>query len=147
MRSARLGLAFTRFTYLTVDRLSANNKCNHRCRSRQIFGGAKDFCPNFLKLARKIIFLCMKTAFRMTSKKKRLRVILGAIFSNESTLGAISFKSHTLGAIFARNCREFAKVFTDFARIFRDFNRVSTKSKLLGVRLHHLHPRLLHHWV
>jgi len=26
---------------------------NHRCRSRQIFGDAKDFCPNFPKLARK----------------------------------------------------------------------------------------------
>jgi len=26
----------------------------HRCRSRQNFLGAKDFCPNFLKLARKI---------------------------------------------------------------------------------------------
>ena len=35
----------------------ANTSCskilNHRCSSRQIFWGAKDFCPNFSKLARK----------------------------------------------------------------------------------------------
>jgi len=29
------------------------NILQHRCMSRQIFGGVKDFCPNFPKLARK----------------------------------------------------------------------------------------------
>jgi len=32
----------------------------HRCRSKQIFGGAKDFCPNFPKLARKVVRLLTK---------------------------------------------------------------------------------------
>jgi len=32
------------------------NPVDHRCKSRKIFGGAKDFCPNFSKLARKIMF-------------------------------------------------------------------------------------------
>jgi len=54
---------------------------------------------------------------------------------------------------FAQIFRDFAKVFTDFAQIspdfaqiFRDFARIFIKSKLLGVRLHPLQPRLLHHW-
>jgi len=55
-------------------------------------------------------------------------------FSNQSMLGAIS----------AQIFREFLKVFRDFARILWDFARIFTKSKLLGVRLHPLHPRLLH---
>jgi len=29
-----------------------HNLCERRCRSRRIFGGAKNFFPNFLKLAR-----------------------------------------------------------------------------------------------
>jgi len=39
----------------------------------------------------------------------------------------------------------FAKVFTHFAQISTDFALIFTKSKLLGVRLHPLHPRLLLH--
>jgi len=31
-----------------------------------------------------------------------------------------------------------------FARILGDFSQIFTNSKLLGVRLHPLHPRLLH---
>jgi len=77
-------------------------------------------------------------------------VILGTIFSNQSTLDAIfACIFREFGWIF----RDFAKVFTDFAqicldfaRIFKVFARIFTKSKLLGVRLHPLHPRLLHHW-
>jgi len=36
-------------------------------------------------------------------------------------------------------------MFRDFAQIFWDFSRIFDKSKLLGVRLHPLHPRLLYH--
>jgi len=32
-----------------------------------------------------------------------------------------------------------------FAQIFRDLAQIFDKSKLLGVRFHPLHPRLLHH--
>jgi len=38
----------------------------------------------------------------------------------------------------------FAKVFTRFAQISTDFARIFIKSKVLGVQLHPLHPRLLH---
>jgi len=33
----------------------------------------------------------------------------------------------------------------DLARIFRHFPRIFNKSKLLGVHLHPLYPRLIHH--
>jgi len=35
----------------------------HRCRSKQIFGGAKDFCPNFSKLAQKVFVQLLPTVF------------------------------------------------------------------------------------
>jgi len=34
-----------------------------------------------------------------------------------------------------------------FARICGDFTQIISISKLLGMRLHHLHPRLPHHWM
>ena len=54
----------------------------------------------------------MKILLRMTYKKQ-IYVILVAIFSNQSTLGAI----------FVRNFREFAQIFRDFAKVFTDFVR------------------------
>ena len=48
---------------------------------------------------------------------------------------------------FVRIFRDFAQNLKDFAQIFRDFVYVFNKSKLLGVRLHPLYPRLVHHWV
>ena len=54
-------------------------------------------------------------------------------------------------AIFAQIFWDFVKVFRYFAQISRDFPRILTdfarnfhKSKLLVMRLHHLHSRLLH---
>jgi len=52
-----------------------------------------------------------------------------------------------LGAIYAHTLRDFVKVFRDFGRILRDFSRIFTTSKLLGVCLNPLHPRLLHQWI
>jgi len=39
----------------------------------------------------------------------------------------------------------FARIFRDFVQIFRDFARIFDKSKFFGVRIHPLHPHLLHH--
>jgi len=64
----------------------------------------------------------------------------GAVFSNQSRLGAI----------FASIFREFAFIYKDFVKVFTDFPQISidivpilrdlaqifTRSKLLGVRLH-----------
>ena len=38
------------FTVREIDKLNLSVTFNHRCRSRQSFGGAKSFCPNFPKL-------------------------------------------------------------------------------------------------
>jgi len=62
-------------------------KC-HTC--RQIFGVAKDFCPNFPELARKFLghflreYIFMKTVFGMTTKKGFHVILhtLDTIFSN-----------------------------------------------------------------
>jgi len=106
----------------------------HRCRSRRIFGGAKDFCPNSPKLVRK---LSKKSDFQ----KKALHVILGAILLNQTMLGAIF--DHIFRE-FAQIFRDFVKIFRDFARILKDFARIFTKSNFLRVRLHPLHPHLLY---
>jgi len=87
-----------------------------------------------------------------------VHVILGHIFSNQSTLGAILIKSKQVGrhfcAYFFGVCTDFqgfledfhiAQISIDFAWIFRDFAQIFTKSIHLGVRLHPLHPRLIHH--
>jgi len=42
---------------------ASNNGVEHRCSSKQIFGGAKDFCPNFPKLARKVFVRLMPANF------------------------------------------------------------------------------------
>ena len=89
----------------------------HRCRRRKNFGRAKDFCPNFPKLAGKILP-------KMTSKK-RLNVLLG-----------------TSSAVF----QDFDKFFKHFVQMSTYFSRIFTKSKLLWVRLHPMHPCFLHHW-
>jgi len=45
---------------------------------------------------------------------------------------------------FVKVLRDFAPNSMDFTRVLRNFALVFTKSKLLGVLLHSLHPRLLH---
>jgi len=89
----------------------------HRCRSRQLFGGAKEFCPNSHKLARK---------------------------SSSGKFGRHFFKSKHVRRHFCSNFQGVVKVLSSFARILWDFASIFTESKLfLGVRLHPLHPRLL----
>jgi len=96
----------------------------HRSWSRQMFGDAKNFCPNFPKLARKNILLdfCLQNL-----SHKDHRGFFQCDFQKQSL--PVLFLQ-TLGTIFTR-------IFWDFARIFN-------KSKPLLVRLH---PRLLHHCI
>jgi len=76
-------------------------------------------------------------------------MILGAIFLNQGTLDAIFdgiFREFAqIFKDFVKVLTDFGQISTDFARIFRDFARIFTNSKLLGVHLYPLHPRLLHH--
>ena len=123
----------------------------HRYRSRQIFGGAKVFARISPNLPEKFLghFLrehFLKQAFFWDD-------ILNNVFMLFCQHWAPFFSNQTrLEAIFSQIFRDFAKVFTNFAqismnltRIFRDYARIFTKSKLLGVRLHRLHPCFLHH--
>jgi len=66
----------------------------------------------------------------VTSKTKALHVILSGVVRHSC--------SYFQG--FAQIFRDFVKVFRDFAQISTDFFRIFTKSKLLGARLHPLHP-------
>jgi len=66
------------------------------------------FCEYFL----------VKTGLSDDLQKQGLYVTLGAIFSNQSTLGAIS---NPISWDFAQIFRDFAKVFTDFTQISTDF--------------------------
>jgi len=70
-------------------------------------------------------FLCeyflMKTGLSDDLQKQGLYVILGAIFSNQSTLGAIF---NPISWDFAQIFRDFAKVFTDFTQISTDFSGI-----------------------
>ena len=105
----------------------------------------------------------------LPEKQKVFRQLFVRIFSptrimrtfSEMTSNAIFSKQTTFGAIFVRIFRKFAQIlwdfvntFNDFAQIFIDFVpifghlvRIFDKWKHLRVRLHLLHPRLLHHWL
>jgi len=114
-----------------------------KCRSKQRFGGAKDFCSNFPKLAR-------KTPMIMTSKNNYcISSHVGLIFVNQSTLHA-SFLPK-----FIQTCTDFHKrgrkevntkldlqkndctlilcailvnsnTYSDFSNVFINFAQVST---------------------
>jgi len=120
---------------------------SHRCRSRQIFGGVKQFCPKKTKKwpPKKRLHMILDAIFIKSHQapfliyfqgppKERFHMILGAIFSNQSTSSAI----------FARIFRDFAKVFIHLAQNSTDFARIFIKWKLFGVRLK---SRFLHHWL
>jgi len=46
----------------------------HTCRSKQIFGVAKDFCPNFPKLAQKVVVHLLPTDF-LQHRSRRLFIV------------------------------------------------------------------------
>ena len=105
-------------TRINLALMQCAGRLGHRWRSRQIFGGAKDFFPTFLKLARKIFGPFFVRIFshedRFWNEKK---------FSCDSAHVEANFKKKqsTLDAIFARIFREFAQIFTDFFQISADF--------------------------
>jgi len=113
----------------------------HRRRSRQIFGGAKDFFPNFLKFARKnfgplfVRIFLMKTVFGIKKVFMWFCTRWGPIFSSQSTLDAIF-------AVFSESLPRFSGVLPRFSQIlprflrilpiFRNFARIFTTSNFLG---------------
>ena len=104
-----------------------------------MFGGVKDFCPNFPKLARKIFgplfMLIFSQDDRFCDNLQRWLFMWFStgcvpLFSNQIKLSAIFA---CIFREFAQNFTDVAKVFTDFTSLFRDFDRIFTKSKLLGL--------------
>jgi len=99
----------------------------HRCRSRQIFGGSKEFCPNFRKLA-----------------QKNFGPLFVRIFSHDDRFWDDLQKRSSCDS--AHVGRHFFQIKTRceavsrFPWIFRDFSWTFTKSKLLGVRFHSCTP-------
>jgi len=82
----------------------------HRCRSRQIYGGAKKFCPDSPKLARKLLqnkWLPIKKALHVNS-------------------GAIILDSKHVWRHFFQIFREFQKVLRNFSWILWDFHQIKT---------------------
>ena len=79
---------------------------HHRCRSRQIFGGAKDFCPTFSRFQRKIFVWLMPTIILPKNQERSSCVF-----------------SQTLGAIFLPDCRGFYQKFQKFCP---DFQQIKT---------------------
>ena len=65
-----------------------------------------------------------------------------------NSLDAISLeKNIQIQTCFIWRCRNIcAPNFWDFARIVRGFPRIFDKLRMLGVRLHPVHPQLLQHW-
>ena len=114
-------------------------KCpSHRCRNRQIFGGAKDFCPNFRSFQ---ATLCANVSSHTDHKHLLLgwfpkiqkvsceSAHIGRQFFNTKQRWAPIFRSQTtLGAIFAQIFWYFANKFRfiDFGQIFRDFWQITT---------------------
>jgi len=60
-KTARVSVVHWARCYPTVNQCCL--PCGHRCRSRQMFGGAKDSWPNFPKLARKVFVRLFPTNF------------------------------------------------------------------------------------
>jgi len=104
--------------------------CNaaHRCRTRQIFWGAKDFGRDLSNLVRKNF----GPLFVRTFSQAGLRV--------EWPPKRCSCDSANVGRHFCPDFQEFCR---DFNRFYPDFARIFNITKILGVRFP---PRLLHHW-
>jgi len=104
-------------------------------------GVRKIFARIFQKLPKKFLGNClceyflMTTVFGMTSNKKPS--------CDSEYVGRHFFQIKVRWAPFllllSGNLRRSSQIFVDIARLV-------TKSKLLGVPLHLLHPCLLHHW-
>jgi len=105
------------------------------CRSSQVLGSAKDFFPNFPKLARKVFVRVLPT--KIFSHKDReilfwcdLQKKFFSYFSGD--VGRHFFKTNNVGRHFSLIFRDFAHIFRDFVQIFRDFAQIFHKSNFGG---------------
>jgi len=91
----------------------------YRCSSRQIFGGANDFCPNYPKNIFGLLFVRIREYFFMTTI---FGMTWAPFFSNQSTSGVI----------LARIFKEFVQIFRDFAKGCQDFHQIKNFGSALA---------------
>jgi len=98
---------------------------HHRFKSREIFGVAKDFCPNFPKLSRKVF--CATITYKFSPTK-----IMKILFGVTSKKG--------LRVIFCKPSAPVFEVKQGWAPFLRGFSgmlpRFSANQNSLGVRFH-----------
>ena len=99
--------------------------CTHRsCRSRQIFGDAKDFCPNLHKLGRKD-FLCDSwlQIFSHKDHEDLLRCDLRkhVFLRFSANVGCYFLKSNNVGRHFCPDSQGFCPDFQGFCPDFQGF--------------------------
>jgi len=82
----------------------------------------------------------MKTCFWCDLQEKILIVYFCKRWAQFLKSNNVGHQRH-----FARIFRDSTQIFRGFAHIFTDFGTFQ-QIKILGVRLHPLHPRLLHPW-
>ena len=91
--------------------------CNHKCRSRHIFGAAKDFCPNSPKLTQRN---CKKVTYKKWRHFAQIKPCWAPYFQ-----GACSdFQGFCEG--FPRFCSDFHRFCMDFKRFWPDFYQIKT---------------------
>jgi len=105
-------------------------KCIHRCRSRHILGGAKSFCPNISKLARK-------------KSKDNAVVVTGC----KAVQAPFLAKLHPSLPKFVLTCPKPAKLKYDLKRLHFHFGchfcKINAHTAILR-RFTHILPKCLH---
>ena len=114
-----------------------------RCRSRQIFGGAKDFCPNLLTLTWKICVVKMIKTFLGSHTEKGLHVSYGEEKSQiQTNFDSQSHSSQNENKVVEKSVPTFFRIFSVFSEILPGF---LTNQNIWGCTCTPLHSRLLHH--
>jgi len=112
-----------------------------RRRGRQFFGGVKDFCPNFLKLARKFVSQQLLRLFLETTRKKDIHVFFGEEKVKLRRISIVRLIHHTMRAkVLKQLCPNFVRFCPGFSEVLPRF---STNQNFWGcARI----PCLLHHY-
>ena len=123
----------------------------HRCRSKQIFGGARSICPNFPKLGQKVVVQMLPTVFWCDLQKWSSLIFLqtlGALFEAKQRWAPLLPRFWGCCLDFWGFCPNFQEFCLDFQGFFLNFQWFCPnfqQIKTLRGALAPLHPRLPHH--
>jgi len=109
-----------------IAKLQSSSTVQHRFRSKHIFGGAKNFGPNFTKLAQKVVVRLLPTNFL---PQKSWRPFFGVTSKKGLPLffykrWALFLKSNNVGRNFFPDFQRFPQIVRDlvgFSRILPEF--------------------------